>query len=443
METGYDTRGMDQEEFTRSPYVNELIRVCREIREGRKDPKELHTHLDSLKEMIETLGVTADALKLTQPKSEGFEEDFILMKELFERFRDELDTMELYFEGEDQKYLIEPLEKIKKYSAEIFEITDKFKKVEDTQEVHSKSPFINDLIRVGLGYCSGEFELEPFKVRFYVVKDIFEETYAVFSNMAEAPPDTRTLEQELPRIRENMEIMKAGFEELDSYFVNETRDEKESVKASLVKIENASRIINEIQEKIAEEISQIAEARTQRVCPRCGAKTPIADRYCAGCKSLLPPLPDETVEKETALDFKADDTGIQQPENQRAVPPNILKIYESALRVGRGEITKEEFSNDIEWYQEIVEKTRQDIKKLTKPQNLTEDEEMLYEETKKLMDDSVIKADEGIAELKLYLQDEVLEHLVTGVNTLMDSGEKILRINQLGEKAKIELERQT
>lgn len=441
METGYDTKGMDQEEMTRSPYVNELIRVCNDIRAGRKDPKELQAQLDTLREMIETLGVTADALKLTQPKSEGFEEDYTLMKELFELFRDELDTVGLYFEAEDQKYLIEPLVKIKKYTAEIFEITDKFKKVEDSQEVHSKSPFINDLIRVGLGYCSGEFELEPFNVRFYVVRDIFEETYVVFSNMAEAPPDTRTLEQELPRIKENMEAMKEGFIELDEYFMKETQDEKDSVKASLLKIENASRIINEIQEKIAEEISQIAEARSQRVCPRCGAKTPIADKHCAGCKSLLPPLPDETVEKEAALDFKADDTGIQQPEHQRIVPPNIKKLYESALRVGRGEISKEEFSDDIKWYEDIVEKTRQDIKKLTKPQDLTEDEEMLYEETKKLMEDSVIKADEGIDELKLYLKDEVLEHLVTGVNTLLDAGEKLIQINVLGEKAKRELEK--
>ncbi len=441
MGTGYDTKGMDQEELTRSPYVNELIKVCKAVREGSQDPKELQIQLDSLKEMIETLSVTAEALKLTQPKSEGFEEDYALLKELLELFRDELDNMGLYFEEEDQKYLVEPLEKIKKYSAEIFEITDKFKKVEDSQEIYSKSPFINDLIRVGLGYCSGEFELEPFRVRFYVVRDIFEETYANFSSMAELPPDTKTLEQELPRIRENLEEMKTGFEELDDYFRKENEDEKESVKVSLEKIQNSSRIINEIQEKIAEEISQIAEARTKRVCPRCGVRTPISDKFCAGCMSLLPPLPDETVEKEAALDFRADETGISQPDQQRIVPPHILKIYESALKVGRGEISKEEFNNDIKWYEEIVEKTRQDIKKLTKPQGLSEDEDMLFEDTRKLMDDSVTQADEGLAELKLYLKDEVLEHLVTGVNTLIDAGEKLVQINRLGEKAKRELER--
>ena len=289
-----ENKGMPQKEvLTRSPYVNELIRICREVKEGKKDPQELRTQLDSLKEMIDTLDVTADALKLTQPKSEGFEE-----------------------EGEKDKELIPP---------------------------------------------------------------------------------------------------------------------------ALEKIQKASSTINEAQEKIAEEIREIVEAKSMRVCMRCGAKTPIKEKYCTSCNALLPPLPQEAMPSH-ALDLTVGEAVVQQ--EQRLVPPNVRKIYESALKVGRGEISKEEFKETIDWYEGIIEKTKKEMTKIAKPKKLGEEEEIVFEDTKKLLEDGVKEAEEGINELKKYMEDEDKEHLIKGVNTLMDAGEKLYQVKQIGEKARREMERQ-
>jgi len=435
-----ENKGMPQKEvLTRSPYVNELIRICREVKEGKKDPQELRTQLDSLKEMIDTLDVTADALKLTQPKSEGFEEDYARMKELFDLFREELDNIELYFEEGDEKYLEEPLEKIKTIIAEIFEISDKFKKVEDAQEVYSKSPFINDLIRVGKGVYAGEFPVEPFKVRFDIVRDIFEDTYNQVMEMSNLPPDTKALEEELPNIKEALEMMREGFAELEEFFEEEGEKDKELIPPALEKIQKASSTINEAQEKIAEEIREIVEAKSMRVCMRCGAKTPIKEKYCTSCNALLPPLPQEAMPSH-ALDLTVGEAVVQQ--EQRLVPPNVRKIYESALKVGRGEISKEEFKETIDWYEGIIEKTKKEMTKIAKPKKLGEEEEIVFEDTKKLLEDGVKEAEEGINELKKYMEDEDKEHLIKGVNTLMDAGEKLYQVKQIGEKARREMERQ-
>lgn len=430
------------EELTRSPQFNDLIRACHEVQQDKRDPEDLLPLIEELKDTIASLSYTSAALKLTQPKTENLENEYSRLQELFEITVENLNTLELYTENRDEKFLEEPLENIRKAIAEIFEISDGMKEVEEKEEVYSKSLYINDLLRVGFGFVKGEYELEPFRVRYDAVRDIFDDSYSQIYALAELPPDTRALEENLPLLKEYLEYMREAFDELENFFYNEPTEDLSAVDTALGKIRYGSACIALVEERIAAEIAEKEEAKTKRVCPRCSEKTSIFEKYCQNCSTLLPPMP-ISEEKDEKIDLVASESGIQEKNDLKAVSPNVMRLYEAAYKVGKGEISKADFKAEIEWFEEIIEQTRKDMKDFTPvPEVMSDEEQEIFQQIDGVFEKGMKESEEGVAELKKYLDDEVLEHLVTGINMLIDASEKFHKIDVLGNKLQQKIMRQ-
>lgn len=430
--------------ITRSPQINELIALVTEIRTGKAEPEELRNALEELKEMILGLSLAAEALKATQPASDDFEEKFASMMELFELLTEEFNNMELYFDDPEDKYLDEPLENIKKYIAEVLDITDEFKKVEDAQPVYSQSIQINDMIRVGYGFIEGKYEEIYFVARYDAAKESFEETYIAMQSMENAPKDTKALEENYPKIMELLEEMRAGFDEIGAYLSKETREELQTILPSIEKIKNTSHEVFLIQIKIAEEIEKLEEEMAKRICPRCGKRTPVTEKYCQSCSAVLPLMPEGYIEQKNKISVIENlpsgfgayaEERAEIPPGHKLVSPNVLKIYEAAFKVGNGETTKEEFVGVLDWYERLLTKTRTDMSSLKEPAGLDESGQMIFRETLQLLIEGVEGSQDGLNELKLYLEDNNTEHLVNGVNAIMDAGEKLYGVQAMGEIA--------
>ncbi len=441
MNLGYNAESSFAGE-TRSPYINELIQLVVDIRTGRRQAAELQDALDSLKEMIEVLSVSADALKATQPASENFEAKFARMQELFGLLLEEFGNMELYLETPEDKYLDEPIENIKKYIAEVLDISDEFRKVEESQPLYSHSVLINDVIRVGRGFADGSFELIQLKARVEAARVDVDETYTQMQALADQPHDTKALADNYPRIMELIETMVNDFNELENYCVSGDHEDRQFVVPFLDQIQASSAEIFEIQQKIVAEMATLEEDASKRICPRCGQKTSVVEKYCEVCKAVIPPLPQATLEHTGELSFVADDGGIKSdaqgggvPSDQRLVSPNVLKIYEAAFNVGQGNISKEEFAAVLDWYDGLLQKTKQDMGTIKEPDNLTEDERALFNQTFNLLIEGLEESQNGLNELREYFNDGSIDHLVNGVNTIIDAGDKLYGVQAVGEAA--------
>ena len=432
------------EAITRSPQINELIALVTDIRTGKAEPEELKNTLEELKEMMLVLSIGAEALKATQPASDNFEEKFARLMELFELLTEEFNNMELYIEERDDKYLDEPLENIKSYIAEVLEISDDFKKAEDAQPVYSQSIVINDMIRIGYGFVEGQYEELNFKPRYETALESFEETYIAMQSMENAPKDTKAFEEGYPKIMELLEDMKVGFDGIGEFFEAEVQEETQNIKPYLDKIKDSSHELYMIQLKIAEEIEQLEEEMSKRVCPRCGNRTPTTEKYCHSCSAVLPLLPEGYIEQQNKISViegglsgfsLPGGEGAEIPPGHKLVSPNVLKIYEASFKVGNGEITHEEFAGILDWYEKLLIKTRNDMAAIKEPPNLDENGKMIFNETFNLLIEGVDGSQEGLNELKLYLEDENTEHLIDGVNAIMEAGEKLYGVQAMGEVA--------
>ena len=434
----------DNKGLTRSPQINELISLVSNIRLGKANPEDLKDALEELKEMIQGIRVMSDALKTTQPASDNFEEKYARMIELFEMLIEELNNMALYIDDQNDEYLETPLENIKQYINEVLDIADDFKKVEDYQPMYSYSLYINEMLRVGYGYLQGQFRLIDFTPRYQVAKEAFEESYAQMQAMINAPKDTKALEENFPKILELLESMKASFEEIETLLESENPEEnKEALMPLLEKIKQGSYELYVIQVKINEEIEKLEEEKTKRICPKCGEKTSVYEKYCQSCKVLLPPLPEGYIESISKISIVhgegiPDSTAPVEPtipDGHILISPNILKIYEAAFKVGQGEISKEEFTEVINWYDGILSKTRKDMASIKEPEGLDENGKMLFNETFKLLIEGTEESQQGLDEIKKYLEDSDVMHLVNGVNAIMKAGEKLNGVQAMGEVA--------
>ena len=422
---------------TKSSQINALIALVAGIKTGKTTIEELLNELENLKFTIDTMKNASINLRPVQPGIEEAGDKYDKLVELFDLLIGEFDNMALYAEEKDDKYLDEPIENIKKYTDEIMTISEEFRKVEEAQPVYSESVFLNDLIRVGKGYAEGKYELEPLINRYNVFREIMLETKAEMDLYINLPKDTKAFEENFPKVMECMDSSIAALDSMEAFFES-GGDDRKIILPWLDTLQKDSEVMNAIQLKIKENIELIAEESSMRTCPRCSKKTSNTDKHCTHCNTVLPPLPEGYVVPQSEISVVEGAVGRQEgapqvaPPGQKLVSPNILKIYESALRMGKGEITKEEFSAVINWYENIVNKTRKELDSVTEYENESEEALMVFREIFKLLKSGIEGSQAGLDELKLYFEDESLEHLVNGVNMLMDAGDQ-LYLAQIGD----------
>ena len=438
----YEMQKLEQEnngDETRSPYINELIKLVKRIKEENATQEELVESVNKLIEMFDNLKTVADYLKASQPPSDDFETKYARLQELLSLCKDSLAELGLYYEDGNVEHLDTPIENLKNYIAEIFEITDALQSVESSQKVYAGSIEMNEVLRIGYGYCDGIYELEPFFSRVNVAADTINSSLEQMKALAEEPSDTKSLEKNMPEILKILENMQVAISKLQEIVSAEEKDKNE-IRKNLEVIEKGSQRVAEIQQEIAEEIAKMEEEKTKRVCPRCGAKTSAYEPNCQNCKMLLPPLPEGYLPEQESVNIVADESGVSGQgsagaanNGQKIITPNVAKMYTVALAVAQGQAPAEELGKMIEWYGRLTDKAKADFESITEPENMSDEEKQLFNEAYNLFKEGVYGAIDGLHELERYFEDNNLGHITDGMNMLIDSGEKMYTLETMGD----------
>lgn len=424
-----------KEELTRSPQVNELIKICKDVEEGKAEAEVLKGQLDVLYDVHEALLVAYEALAPTQPRTETFAEKGKKMRAAFDELKEGLDDISLYLEEQDVEHIHTGLELVKKAIDTITDASDALKKDEESVEILSHSPPVNELLRIGKGFLAGEFERVDLLRRYEVVESLYAETSSNIEKISQMPPDTKAMEEQLPLIKESLKMFREGLDDLKGYFAavekkpeegeeegaEEEPNPDELLKGGLDLVQEASRRIYESQLAIKEGIDKAMEEDTKKTewQAKFMGKTPGSD--VGG-----------------GLDIKVGETPAEPPPEEELpkllVPPNYKKVYDAAWAVSKDEITADEFLKTVEWLAGTVKKNMADLPKLVKPENLSEAEEKLFDDSKKTLVDGMENTISGLEELKKYLDDKDVSHLETGLNTIMVAGDMLYKIQVIGDE---------
>lgn len=431
-----------QDGFTRSPYVNDLIRVCKKVEEGSADKDLLKAQIDILYDLYGVLKETYNALLPTQSKTPIFLEKSKIMMDNLEIFKGSLDEISLYLEDDDIEHIDTGLEDIKKATDIMMNASDELKKEEDNQEKYSNAPLVNELIRVGKGLLKKEFEPMPFYTRYKIVEKVYEATAESVDKISKETPDTKAMEEKMPSVLEALQMFKEGMDDLKEYFDAieiETKGEEAKdveledfdlegiVGGGLDKIQKASKTMYDAQIAIKENIEEEVEKQEKESEEQAKSKE---------WQKRFSKIPGE--ETSVGLDIKeAPPPSPEEKEKEKEqlmIPPNYKKVYDAAWAVSKKEITKDEFVKTLEWLLGIINKNKADLPKLQKPEEITEQEDALFTQTKENLEGAIEATIKGLDEMSLFINDDKVEHLETGLDMVMRAGHTLYTIQQMGKE---------
>lgn len=430
------------EELTRSPQVNELVKLCKALEQGKGDIEAISAQVDVLYDVHEAMSAAYEVLAPTQPRTENFKEMQKKLPAALDELKEGLDEMSLYLEDEDMEHVHIGLDTVKKSMEEILNCCDVLKKEEEDVEIFSYSPPVNELIRIGKGVVAGEFEPPYFYRRYLVVEEIYQRTFENMTKLSKAEPDTKAMEQQVPVILKSLELFREGLDDLKEYFEyvedkltsKEVEGESEEGEAAaeedfdiegivgggLDKVQKASRQIYEANLALKEGIDKAVEEDAKK----------------KEWQSKMPPgFAKSSVGG--GFDIKVGETPapVVPEQEQLMVPPNYKKVYDAAWAVSKKEISKEEFAKNMDWLEDIVKKNTADLPKLQKPKKITKEEEDLFDETKKNLELAMENTIKGLDEMRKFIEDDQIPHLENGLDVIMRCGDVLYKIQLAGQEA--------
>ena len=111
---------------TRSEYINSLIDLVEDIKEGEGSEDELKETIEGLTEMFEQLKTSMALAKETAPAMENLEEKYQRLFELIDLMNENISSMNAYFDTQDYSVLDDAIENIKPHVEEFFGLVDEF-----------------------------------------------------------------------------------------------------------------------------------------------------------------------------------------------------------------------------------------------------------------------------------------------------------------------------
>ena len=268
-----------EELLTRSPDVNNLIRVAEALKEGMAKPEMLKEGLNQLYGLHQNMITAFEFLSETQPQTESSEELMATVVDDLAGFREALDEMALYFKDNSLFHIERGVGLLIEVTNSLLEASDRLKEEEESLETYSDSPMLSELIRVGKGVAGGIYPAENLSKRIGFARSFHKSAFENMKQLMMESYDTKEAEEEAPLIIEALELMEEGFDELEAYF--ETGDTEcilegiEMIRQASDELSSSYKILMAAVEEADRKAEAKASAPREKICFKCGLKLSI------------------------------------------------------------------------------------------------------------------------------------------------------------------------
>ncbi len=425
-----------EENLTRSPDVNNLIRVAQAMKQGKVKPDLLQEHLGIVYQLHKNMAETVEFLSKTQPRTDVANQRLPMIEEGLARFKGALDELNFYLNDGKLEHLDAGIEELIEETNSLFESADILKKDEEKIQIFSDSPMISELIRIGKGVAEGLYEPENLRKRLDFCKTFHKSARENIQEVMEEAYDTKEAEEEAPLIMEALDLMEDGFEEIEMYFED---DDPEHILEGTELVRQAAEELSSsynILMSAVEEADKEAEKDTvpkEKICFKCGLKVQRDIKICPKCHIPIPdikPIEEKPVEEPTVRI----DVGEAKDMVTPMMTPNVKKIYDSAVAFMQKRISEEEFLSTLDWLDGLLKQSEETLKKEKLPDLTDERERQIMEQTKQIFEIGIKESKEGTAEMRLYLKDEDTTHLQNGILQAIRGGEKLYQVQMLAKR---------
>ncbi len=405
---------MDPFELSRSPYFNDLIRVAAQ---AAADPAHLEVHARDLAERLKFMAEFSEVLAqrfagtmkvrprtpLTRSAPPRVEK---ALMELKEALRD----LQQWLKDHESARLPRGCSRGREAIEVLFGVFEEMRLEEESFPVFSRSPYVQELVRVAMGVAKGEFAPEALKERVDWMRTHYAEFRKDFAAWSSAPRENEEVERLLPLAAKALDRMGAALEEMARYFKDRNRDH---LKVGCEALLQAGEVLVAVQQDLIQ-----VSVPQGAACPRCGSANPAGARTCARCSATLPEiagLPNQTME-------------VRETAPGRPAYANLMRLESAVEGYTQGTVDKDELRRQVEWFAQKARAGRKQFEALRVPEGFpSEAVRELAAATRDLMDRGTRAVVQGVELLERHLTDQDREHLDRGMDRIRAGADLILQ----------------
>ncbi len=413
------------QKFSNSPPISELIRIGKGVISGEFKPELLKPRLEIIRNIYEYTAGHVKEMTQKEPDTKVLEEQIPVILEALALFKYGIENIDSYFANIEHAGSGEINSDEKSGSSDDF-----FGDFNDEKPVSSGDSFgdfggFGDEKPVSSGDSFGDFGGFGSEKSGSHDDSSEDSGFGGFGSEKFGSHDDSSENSEFGGFEDEKP---AAVSSEDSGKSVEKKDKAISLlKKGLDNIEEASHEIYRAQMALKAEIDR-AHRGPVRLCPRCSNEVTADLKFCPECRAILPQIHSA----HSRLDIK--DSTIQE-QRQFMVPPHVKKVYTAAWDVSKGKITKDEFEKTLDWFENNIEVNSINMDELlTVPEGITKEEKTLFESIKQNIEEGIQECRAGIEDMRMYLLDDDILNLETGLGKLMKGGDLLYGVKHLGDK---------
>lgn len=407
-----------QMELTRSPHLNETIKTAEGVLDGTVPPADLKKSLKKLNDLRrQMVWVFRHQLRF-QEKTSVLTRELPRIEENFRNLKAGIEKIYQYFSEPKEEHIRTGLKSARESFEALFASFDALKDEEKTWKVYSRSPYLNELMRVGFGVIKGTIAPEAFKERLEEMITFQNRFISQFENMSPLPAEVKVFNEKKESIKKALARYRQGLEEAKLYFKDK---ELRHIKKGLEEAAEATEKLFSYQEALL----KAAESSRERPCFRCGAQNPVAAKFCIKCNAILPPLPKMP---ESTFELRQDEAGFVRSTGH-ALTENTKRLIDAVEGVQNGTVTLEKFKTFIESMQEKAKQAIREKARLSIPSQIREQEDReVFLKVGRSLDAGLQEFQSGIERISLYLKDRDPGHLTVGLEAALSGADRLYQV---------------
>lgn len=304
----------------------------------------------------------------------------------------------------------------------------------------TESPFTNILISTIEGVREGHFPKELLAENLAKYQEHMDDLRIDVEGISSLPIENEEITEELPKTIQAFDISDEACDLIRQYLQDDNMAHLES---AVEKLKKSTRMLKESHEKYEE----IGEREGKIACVKCGNLNDSMNNVCSSCGAILPKIVGEAVGGSTFAIGESGEIGAGDYEDF-VMTENFKKLVDDSARVRDGKITIEEYNKTLDWMENLL---LQGLKKAEHPpvinlETIPEEAREEAAEQKKMAEETIELLREGIneflgaiGELRLFQEDQDVEHLRTGLQIGLEASIKLQQVQKIGEIAEAEL----
>jgi len=247
-----------------------------------------------------------------------------------------------------------------------------------------------------------------------------------FEKAATTATDSVLVQEEIDRAREAIELQDTALREFAEFLQNR---EVLVMHSAVAKLERSAIALYECYEQF----QSIADREGKTVCVRCSHYNPSNRKNCEKCGAGLPVM--ATTNPASSIDAREGEPAGVGAAQGPVLTENMVRIYTAVNKVHEGEITKEQFLKEVEWFEGLLEKSSSWDQEEPDLDAVSDEERPQAEAVLKALDEAEEMFRQGWQELqsacehwRSYVESEVRAELEEGVRQADAGSRKIAMV---------------